>query len=113
MNDEATTYFEDIIDQMTLGHQFLKRTFNITVDIGWQIDPFGHSSGYASLLCQMGFNALFLGRIDYQDKEMRLNNRNMEMVWVPDSSNNLFTHINYHFYWNPPSFCFDQYCHDA
>lgn len=29
MNDEATAYYEDIIDQMTLGHKFLFETFTV------------------------------------------------------------------------------------
>jgi len=44
MNDEATAYYEDIIDQLSDGHKFLFQEFNITVKIGWQIDPFGHSA---------------------------------------------------------------------
>ena len=35
MNDEATAYYEDIIDQMTLGHQFLKKELNYVPTIGW------------------------------------------------------------------------------
>jgi len=49
MNDEATCYYEDIIDQMTLGHQWLLNTFNVKPTIGWHIDPFGHSAGNAAL----------------------------------------------------------------
>lgn len=57
MNDEATPYYEDIIDQMTLGHKFLLDTFNYIPNIGWQVDPFGHSSSQARLANQMGFDA--------------------------------------------------------
>ena len=42
MNDESDAYFEDVIDQMTIGHQFIKDTFGVTPNIGWHIDPFGH-----------------------------------------------------------------------
>lgn len=35
--------------------------------VGWQIDPFGHSSTQAGLLgAAVGFDALFFGRADYQ-----------------------------------------------
>ena len=37
MNDEATTYFTDVVDQMTLGHEFLFREFGIRPTIGWHI----------------------------------------------------------------------------
>ena len=30
---------------------------------------------------QMGFDGLFFGRLDYQDKEKRENERNMEEIW--------------------------------
>jgi len=35
MSDEATPYYEDIIDQMTLGHKFLLKTFGVKPKIGW------------------------------------------------------------------------------
>ena len=116
MNDEAAPYYEDVIDQMTLGHQFLKDTFNVTVEIGWHIDPFGHSSAHASLFSQMGFNAFFFARIDYQDKDVRLDAKTMEMIWNPPQASgdehSIFTSVNYYHYEAPPSFCFDQNCDD-
>ncbi len=77
MNNEATTHFMGMIDQTTLGHDFLKREFDYVPSVGWQLDPFGHSATQASLLSrEAGFNALYLGRIDYQDLENRWNTRN-------------------------------------
>lgn len=32
----------------------------------------------------MGFNALIVGRIDYQDHEQRIKTKTMETVWRPD-----------------------------
>lgn len=116
MNDEAAPYYEDVIDQMTIGHQFLKETFNVTIDIGWHIDPFGHSAAHASLFSQMGFNAFFFARIDYQDKDLRLEEKAMEMIWSPNQASgddhSIFTSVNYYHYEAPPSFCFDQNCDD-
>lgn len=34
MNDEAGTYYNDIIDQMSLGHAFLLETFGVKPRIG-------------------------------------------------------------------------------
>ena len=46
---------------------FLRKTFGSIPRVGWQIDPFGHSSTQAGLLAaQVGFDALFFGRADYQ-----------------------------------------------
>jgi alpha-mannosidase len=44
MNDEAAPHYEDQINNMMYGHQFLKDEFGITPTIGWHVDPFGHSS---------------------------------------------------------------------
>ena len=68
MNDEATTYYTDIIDQQTLGFKFILKEFGECARprAAWQVDPFGHSREQASLFAQFGFDGLFLGRIDYQ-----------------------------------------------
>jgi lysosomal alpha-mannosidase len=34
-------------------------------------DPFGHAATQASLFAQMGFDAFFFGRIDFEDKAAR------------------------------------------
>jgi hypothetical protein len=55
MNDEASTHYNSIIDQHTLGAQFLRDQFGECgrPKIGWQIDPFGHSREQASLSAQV------------------------------------------------------------
>eukprot|EP01100_Stratorugosa_tubuloviscum_P014870 TRINITY_DN81_c0_g2_i1.p1 TRINITY_DN81_c0_g2~~TRINITY_DN81_c0_g2_i1.p1 ORF type:complete len:1006 (+),score=459.80 TRINITY_DN81_c0_g2_i1:78-3095(+) len=86
MNDEATTHHEDIIDQMTEGHEFLQREFGVRPRIGWSIDPFGHASTQATLFAKMGFDAYFFARIDYQDYDLRKKNKQLEFVWRPSQS---------------------------
>ncbi|CAJ1974897.1 unnamed protein product [Sphenostylis stenocarpa] len=82
MHDEATAHYIDMIDQTTLGHQFLKEEFGVTPRIGWQIDPFGHSSVQAYLLgAEVGFDSLFFARIDYQDRAKRKGEKTLEVVW--------------------------------
>ena len=49
MNDEACPYYEDMIDNMFLGHQYILNNFGVIPEIGWHIDPFGHTSSQAAL----------------------------------------------------------------
>ncbi|CAN1243884.1 Probable alpha-mannosidase At5g13980 [Linum perenne] len=87
MHDEAVTHYIDMVDQTTLGHRFLKREFGVTPRIGWQIDPFGHSAVQAYLLgAEVGFDSLFFGRIDYQDREKRKDEKSLETVWQGSKS---------------------------
>ncbi|KYQ93883.1 alpha-mannosidase [Tieghemostelium lacteum] len=111
MNDEATTYYDDIIDQMTLGHQFLYNNFGIMPSIGWHIDPFGHSSTMASLFGNMGYDAFIIGRMDYQDIGERLINKEMEFMWRSSESTpqyQIFTSVLRAMYCTPSGFDFEQ-----
>ncbi|KAL2939592.1 hypothetical protein RDABS01_033750 [Bienertia sinuspersici] len=87
MHDEAVTHYIDMIDQTTLGHRFLKKEFGVTPRIGWQIDPFGHSAVQAYLLgAEVGFDSLYFARIDYQDREKRMDEKTLEVVWQGSKS---------------------------
>ncbi|KAK1422413.1 hypothetical protein QVD17_25512 [Tagetes erecta] len=87
MHDEAAPHYIDMIDQTTYGHKFIKEQFNVTPRIGWQIDPFGHSAVQAYLLgAEVGFDSLFFGRIDYQDKAKRKADKNLEVIWRASKS---------------------------
>ncbi|XP_032680589.1 lysosomal alpha-mannosidase isoform X2 [Odontomachus brunneus] len=118
MNDEAVTHYHSIIDQFTWGFRRLNDTLGSCArpHIGWQIDPFGHSREQASLFAQMGFDGMFFGRIDYQDKVKRLRERSMEFIWKSSPSlgqrANLFTAVLFNNYSPPPGFCFDILCED-
>ncbi|KAL6078171.1 carbohydrate binding [Balamuthia mandrillaris] len=111
MNDEATTHYEAIVDQMTSGHRFLLREFGVQPTIGWHIDPFGHASTQASLFALMGFNAFFFARIDYQDHAQRAKTQEMEFIWRGSQSlgheTEMFTHVLYDHYGPPSGFCFE------
>ncbi|CAD8144119.1 unnamed protein product [Paramecium pentaurelia] len=107
MNDEATTYYEDIIDSFTGGHTYLYEQFRIIPRVGWQIDPFGHSSTFAYISYMMGMDGQYFARIDQIDKSERLKNKNLEFIWNPKPGIELFCHINYRHYSSPPGFDFD------
>ncbi|XP_043527609.1 lysosomal alpha-mannosidase isoform X2 [Frieseomelitta varia] len=118
MNDEAVTHYHSLVDQYTWGFRRLNDTFGSCARprIGWQIDPFGHSREQASLFAQLGFDGMFLARLDYQDKNKRLRDKSMEFIWRASpnlgSRANLFSVVLYNNYSPPPGFCYDLLCND-
>ena len=118
MNDEASTHYNAIIDQMTYGLKFIEDNFGSDArpKIAWHIDPFGHSAEQASLFSQMSFDGFFFGRVDSVDKTWRLDDKRMELIWRGSKnlqrSSMIFTGITYNLYQAPPGFCFDDSCND-
>ncbi|KAH1004274.1 hypothetical protein HUJ04_004053 [Dendroctonus ponderosae] len=119
MNDEATTYYQDTIDQMTWGLRRLNDTFGECgrPRVAWQIDPFGHSREMASIFAQIGFDGFFLNRIDSQDLQIRRTNKQMEFVWrgSPDNlgeSTDIYSNVLFRHYSAPSGLCFDVNCAD-
>ena len=102
---------------MTTGLLWAKDTFGVVPTIGWQLDPFGHQSSNAAMFRQMGFNAMFFSRMDYQDKDKRMKNKGLEMIWHPTqysgNDNFILTHMTFRHYSSPPGFCFDSLCKDT
>uniref|UniRef100_A0A5K3F4Z1 Alpha-mannosidase n=2 Tax=Mesocestoides corti TaxID=53468 RepID=A0A5K3F4Z1_MESCO len=117
MNDEAVVHYGDSIDQLTRGLAFLNATFGECgrPRVAWQIDPFGHAREQARVFLDAGFDGVFFQRMDFREKRTRLKNREMEVLWRADPSDNttgLFTHMLYQSYCSPPGFCFDSKCND-
>eukprot|EP00092_Neocalanus_flemingeri_P035232 GFUD01038336.1.p1 GENE.GFUD01038336.1~~GFUD01038336.1.p1 ORF type:complete len:974 (+),score=218.88 GFUD01038336.1:74-2995(+) len=120
MNDEAAAHYTAIIDNMSYGIKFFSDHFGKCgrPRVSWQIDPFGHSREQANIFAKMGFDGLFFGRLDYADKEKRMRDNTMEMIWKGDpdeksSQSDLFTGALFHAYSPPPGFCFDSLCQDV
>ena len=118
MNDEATTHYASIIDNMETGLNWLVDTLGACAvpDIAWQIDPFGHTKEQARLFAEMGFRGLFFARIHYRDKEVRKAQRSLQMWWeggeAGHAESTIFTGVFDAHYSNPTGFCFDIICED-
>ena len=113
MHDEACTHFDDMMNNMMIGHEFLLKEFDYVPTIGWHIDPFGHSNANARLLAEMGFEAFFFARLDYEDKERRMKDKEMQWIWKPFSASigddaEIFTHAMHDGYWFPDGFTYDE-----
>ena len=102
-----------MMNNMMAGHEWLEKTLGYKATIGWHIDPFGHSSANPRLFADMGFDAFFIARMDYEDRAKRLANKEMQWVWRPmeDSlgdSVEIFTHTMQSTYEWPDGYWYDE-----
>lgn len=86
-SDEACPNYEDLYNNMLLGHQFLQNEFGTTPSVGWHLDSFGHSSTNARLFADLGFEAMFVARHDKSEQSTRDENKSYEFLWRPNSAN--------------------------
>eukprot|EP00954_Amorphochlora_amoebiformis_P000727 56689-Amorphochlora_amoeboformis.AAC.1 len=110
-NDEAASDIMLVVNQMTTGHQYLVENFGVQPRIGWQIDPFGHSSITPSLFKAMGFDALVINRIHHLRKQAFKRGRLMEFVWRGSGlggDEDMFTHVLHTHYSAPKHFDWEE-----
>ena len=114
MADSAVTLYSDMISQTSMGHAFIASVFGEAYlpTTTFQCDPFGHSVVQASLLSPLaGMPSLFVGRIDWQDKAVRVNESTLEMWWTGSPSLGAsavsFTNVLDNLYFPPGGFCWD------
>ncbi|XP_072948571.1 lysosomal alpha-mannosidase-like [Epargyreus clarus] len=117
-NDEATADYLQIIDQFTWGLRKLNDTLGPCgiPKAAWQIDTYGHTREQASLLAQMGYDGLFIGRVDHKVREAMMDEDRMEFMWrgsdVLGKMSDIMTHTLFNLYNAPDGFCFDFLCSD-
>ena len=93
-----------------MGHMFLLNTLGVKPTVAWQLDPFGHSNTNTRLAAEMGFEALFLARMDQEDRSHRTYYEHaLEFIWKPTNESwgqniSLFTHVFQDHYSPPPAF---------
>lgn len=63
-NDEAICYYDDIIEQYTVGMNWLYEQFGYVGRVGWATDCFGHSHSQAALLNELGMEMQGIERFD-------------------------------------------------
>ena len=116
MPDEACTYYDDLVDQNMIGHEYLRKKFNIRPTTSWQLDNFGFSAGYIQLSYDMGFKVLYMSRVDYWDKNSREKRNSVEFIFAPTQKYRdtpILSHILYFYYMQPSGYWFDMNCADT
>ncbi|KAK5583058.1 hypothetical protein RB653_004648 [Dictyostelium firmibasis] len=101
-NDEATASVDDVITQMTQGHQWLRDTLNVTIEYAWQIDPFGYSSSTPTIFSNMGIKGLVINRVSNDVKSYMKSVKEMEFIWkgsesLGEHSQMLVSTLNVHY----------------
>ncbi|CDW88482.1 glycosyl hydrolases family 38 protein [Stylonychia lemnae] len=109
-SDEACPLYFDLLQNIKRGHDFLNKTFGVIPKMAWHADSFGHSSQTAKLFKELGFEGLFLGRMNDQYRDNMISTKNMAFIWNPtfeglDSEyrahDGIYTHITHNMY-HPP-----------
>ena len=72
-----------MIDNFLRGQAFLQEEFGVTPRIAWQLDPFGHSVGMAHLFQLMGFEAVFMARVDTSLHAAWESSQELQFIWRP------------------------------
>ena len=112
-NDEALPDFELVLRQMETGFDYLKQEIGVDkVRIGWQLDPFGHSSLTSSLWEKMGYDVMVVARIDEFLKDKWEKEGDLEFIWKGEglgAENGIFTHVLNEHYSFPRFIRFSDY----
>jgi lysosomal alpha-mannosidase len=111
MEDDAAPTLNAVVEQMTLGHEFLLETFGVRPRVAYHIDPFGLSSSLAALWNMSGFEYFVINRIDYRQKNAWFDSQGLEFMWQGSPSlgqtNSILTHVLDHHYSSPMGFSFE------
>eukprot|EP01156_Anaeramoeba_ignava_P007327 Anaeramoba_ignava/a351520_12.p1 GENE.a351520_12~~a351520_12.p1 ORF type:complete len:949 (+),score=295.63 a351520_12:14-2860(+) len=99
MNDEAIVNYDMIINQMTIGHQWIKENIGdfAIPKIAFHVDPFGSSNMSPYLFSQMCFDAFVIDRIPWETKKKFMKTQHMEFIWKGSSNwgqeTQMLTHV--------------------
>lgn len=99
-NDETLIPYTDVVDQVTTGHEFLRKTLNFTVQQGWQLDMFtGYTGVTPSLWALMGYSEMVTRWAGPEPLLVEYSlDQKFEYVWqasknLPVNQSEIFAHI--------------------
>lgn len=94
-SDEATTNYEEIIDNILTGHHFLQKEFSYKPKVGWNIESRGHSATNAKVLAQLGFDSQFVQYIDtdLKQKLQSQTEQGLNFIWKQGDHDSILTSV--------------------
>ena len=104
MNDEASVTARATRWHLQEGREWLQKTFGVTPQYSWAIDPFGHSAGQAQVLKELGYKGMLIQRVHYAVKKQLAQNRQLEFQWQTPAGE-IFTHMMPFYSYDGPHTC--------
>jgi alpha-mannosidase II len=112
MNDEANCHIFAILEQLYEGREFVERTFGVKPTTGYAVDPFGQSAVMAQVLKRMGYDAMYINRVQYAVKRVLAEKHNMDFIWRQHwdktGTTDMITHMHPFFNYDVPHSCGPQ-----
>lgn len=109
MTDEANSHWLSMLMQLTEGHSWLQKNFNVTPTSSWSIDPFGYSPVMPYILKHSGFDNLLIQRTHYSVKKRLARTKELEFrwrqTWDKSGKTELFTHMMPFYSYDIPHTC--------
>ena len=104
MNDEASVTARATRWHLQEGREWLQKTFGITPQYSWAIDPFGHSAGQAQVLKELGYKGMLIQRVHYAVKKQLAQKQQLEFQWQTPAGE-IFTHMMPFYSYDGPHTC--------
>ena len=112
MNDEANCDVYGILEQLYEGREWVEDTFGIQPSTGYAVDPFGQSAVMAQVLKRMGYEAMYINRVQYAIKRVLAEQHNMDFIWRQHwdtvGSTDIMVHMHPFFNYDVPHSCGPQ-----
>jgi hypothetical protein len=97
MADDASPSLDAEIDQVTLGHRYMRDVLGVVPKYAWHIDPFGLSASYAMMWGGMNYTGWLLNRVDTRLKDLWHNQTRLQFQWQPQgkgpNTTGVFSHV--------------------
>lgn len=109
MADEALTYYETLLDELSEGHDWLQRAIGAKPKVAFSIDVAGHSPVMNYMLKKSGLKGSVINKIHYAYKKELAENRALDFFWEPSWStadnDRMLTHVLPFYSYNAPYTC--------
>jgi hypothetical protein len=99
MHDEADSSLRSVLNQLTVGFDYLQAHVGARPKFQWHIDPFGHSALSPIVFAGLGYSAFVINRVPNDVKMARRAAKSLEFMWealdVPlaNGDSKIFAHL--------------------